>query len=97
MYLANLLGYAADYHRSLGFPESVVVDIDGSSGDVSSILSIRSSVHVKTMTQRHSKFDVVPGYVTAAGSSGAGDRMAIPVKQIVFYKRRCLVMTDPIS
>ena len=49
------------------------------------------------MAQRHAELDVVPRHIAASGSARAGDRVAVPVKEVVLDQRRRRVVRHPIA
>ena len=83
VHITLLFGYAANHYRSLLSSERIIIDTDQCSRDIRAVLAITSTMHVETMAQRYSEFDVVPGHVTVAGPACACNRVPVPIEQIV--------------
>jgi len=97
MHVALFLRHAANHDGSLRGPEGVVVYFDRRTCNVGSVFAIAAAVHVEAMAQRHTQFDIVSSDIAAPGPARPGNRVAIPIEQIVFNQRRRRVMTNAVS
>ena len=72
MNVAQFFRDAADLDGRRRSAERVVVDFNPRSGDRRPIFPVAAAVHVETVAERFTQFDVVPGRVAAAGPAGSG-------------------------
>ena len=98
MYI-NTLGRAASNYDSPDrcCPKGIMVNFYQVAGDISSVLPVASAVHVEAVAISVGEDEVVTGFVTRAGSAGAGDVVAAEVEEVGLDEGVGLVEADAVT
>lgn len=97
VHVTLLFGHTADDDRPLRSAERVVVNREGRTRDVRAVFAIAPAVHVEAVAQRHAQLHVMARHVSATGSAGTRQGMAIPVKQVVLDQGRRNIVAHAIA
>ena len=98
MYINTFGGAASNYDSpDRCCPKGIMVNFYQVAGDISSVLPVASAVHVEAVAISAGEDEVVTGFVTRAGSAGAGDVVAAEVEEVGLDEGVGLVEADAVT